>query len=105
MIGDGTPDTTFGRLAFKNTPDFENPADADMDNVYMVTVKVTDNGVDNKNKMSATRDVMITVTNVKRRRRGNLLLSPAQGRTALHRHPQRPRRHDHRRQVGVEENI
>ena len=34
-----------------------------MDNVYMVTVKVTDNGVDNKNKMSATRDVMITVTN------------------------------------------
>ena len=29
----------------------------------MVTVKVTDNGVDNKNKMSATRDVMITVTN------------------------------------------
>ena len=34
-----------------------------MDNVYMVTVKVTDNGVANKNKMSATRDVMITVTN------------------------------------------
>ena len=29
----------------------------------MVTVKVTDNGVANKNKMSATRDVMITVTN------------------------------------------
>ena len=34
-----------------------------MDNVYEVTVKVADNGVDNKNKMSATRDVMITVTN------------------------------------------
>ena len=52
-----------GQLSFKNAPDFENPADADMDNVYEVTVKVTDNGVDNKNKMSATRDVMITVTN------------------------------------------
>ena len=64
MIGDETTgDTVFGGLAFKNTPDFENPADADMDNVYMVTVKVTDNGVDDKNKMSATRDVMITVTN------------------------------------------
>ena len=62
-IDDGTDGTTFGQLAFKNAPDFENPADADMDNVYMVTVKVTDNGVDNKNKMSATRDVMITVTN------------------------------------------
>ena len=62
-IGDGTDGTTFGQLAFKNAPDFENPADADMDNVYEVTVKVTDNGVANKNKMSATRDVMITVTN------------------------------------------
>ena len=62
-IDDGTDGTTFGQLAFKNAPDFENPADADMDNVYMVTVKVTDNGVASKNKMSATRDVMITVTN------------------------------------------
>ena len=62
-IGDGTGDTNFGELFFKNAPDFENPADADMDNVYEVTVKVTDNGVANKNKMSATRDVMITVTN------------------------------------------
>ena len=63
-IADGTTDALdFGALTFKNAPDFENPADADMDNVYMVTVKVTDNGVANKNKMSATRDVMITVTN------------------------------------------
>ena len=62
-IGDGTGGTAFGQLSFKNVPDFENPADADMDNVYMVTVKVTDNGVTNKNKMSATRDVMITVAN------------------------------------------
>ena len=57
---DNDTDATFGLFAFKNAPDFENPADADMDNVYEVTVKVTDSGVD---KMSATRDVMITVTN------------------------------------------
>ena len=69
MIGDETTDDTafgqlaFGQLAFKNAPDFENPADADMDNIYEVTVKVADNGVANKNKMSATRDVMITVIN------------------------------------------
>ena len=63
-IGDGATDgPVFGLLAFKNAPDFENPADADMDNVYEITVKVTDNGVANKNKMSATRDVLITVTN------------------------------------------
>ena len=49
-----------GQLSFKNAPDFENPADADMDNVYEVTVKVTDSGTP---KMSATRYVMITVTN------------------------------------------
>ena len=47
-------------LTFKKVPNFENPADADGDNVYMVTVKVTDTGTP---KMSATRDVMITVTN------------------------------------------
>ena len=62
-LATGRTTTTFGQLAFKNAPDFENPADADMDNVYEITVKVTDNGVANKNKMSATRDVMITVTN------------------------------------------
>ena len=32
------------KLSFKNAPNFEKPADADMDNVYMVTVVVTDPG-------------------------------------------------------------
>ena len=58
-----TDGPAFGLLSFKNAPDFENPADADMDNVYEITVKVTDSGVADKNKMSATRDVMIIVTN------------------------------------------
>ena len=54
-------DTTFGQLSFKKAPDYEKPIDADMDNMYMVTVVVTDSG---KNKLTATRDVVIEVTNV-----------------------------------------
>ena len=54
---------TEGQLTFKKIPNFEMPADAGMDNMYMVTVVATDDGVDSKNKMTATRDVVITVTN------------------------------------------
>ena len=53
-----------GRLTFKEAPNFEAPVDADEDNIYEVIVKVTDSGVSNRNKMSATRNVMIIVTNV-----------------------------------------
>ena len=68
----------------------------------MVTVKVTDNGVANKNKMSATRDVMITVTNADEA--GTVTFSSVQpkvGRpfTAI---PNRPRRRDDGREVGVD---
>ena len=49
-----------GMLSFKKAPNFESPADADMDNMYMVTVVATDSGTP---KMTATRDVVITVTN------------------------------------------
>ena len=73
-----------------------------MDNMYMVTVVATDDGTP---KMTAMRDVVITVTNADEDRLGNLLLSPAQGRTALHRIPLRPRRRDDGREVGVDENI
>ncbi len=45
-------------LMFRTSPDFEMPADADGDNVYMVTVKAMEG--DNMN----TRDVQVTVTNV-----------------------------------------
>ena len=54
----------FGELTFKKAPNYEMPADSNGDNVYMVTVVVTDMGVDDKNKMTAERDVVITVTNV-----------------------------------------
>ena len=62
---------TVAQLTFKKAPNFEKPADANMDNVYMVTVVVTDPGMDTSRqlgvgKLTAMRDVAITVTNVRR---------------------------------------
>ena len=53
-----------GALTFKETPNYEMPADSNGDNVYMVTVVATDAGVDSKNKMTAERAVVVTITNV-----------------------------------------
>ena len=53
-----------GVLTFKDAPNYEMPADAGRNNVYNVTVVATDDGVDDKNKMTATRAVTIMVTNV-----------------------------------------
>ena len=50
-----------GELSFISAPDFEDKQDAGEDNVYDVTVKVTDSG---SPAMNATRDVAVTVTNV-----------------------------------------
>ena len=47
---------TDGRLWFANAPDFEMPADADVDNAYMITVRAA-SGTE-----TATHDVTITVT-------------------------------------------
>jgi len=47
-----------GELTFVSVPDFESPTDSDMDNVYNVTVQVSD-GV-----FVATQDVIVTVTSV-----------------------------------------
>ena len=47
-----------GVLAFTRPPDFENPTDADRDNVYEVTVVATDDGSN-----TAALDVTVTVTN------------------------------------------
>ena len=40
LEGDDAGDFMFsgGMLTFRNSPDYENPMDADMDNMYMVTV-------------------------------------------------------------------
>jgi glucose/arabinose dehydrogenase len=48
-----------GQLSFVSTPNFEQPADADANNVYAVTLSVSDG------KTSVTRDVQVTVTNSK----------------------------------------
>ena len=50
--------TSTATLAFKKSPNFEKPIDANMDNMYMVTVVATD-----KKKLTAMRDVVITVKN------------------------------------------
>ena len=55
----GNEDDTFGALTFKKVPNYEMPADSNGDNVYMVTVVVSDG------KLTAMRDVTITITNVK----------------------------------------
>ena len=58
-----------GALTFKNSPDFETPTDVGdtaMNNTYVVTVKVTDNGIDGNRASTAsdTHTFTITVTNV-----------------------------------------
>jgi Ca2+-binding RTX toxin-like protein len=50
-----------GQLAFKLAPDFEAPTDAGGNNIYNVTVKVTDNGTP---ALSDTQAIAVTITNV-----------------------------------------
>jgi len=47
-----------GELSFKTAPDFERPSDADHNNVYLVTVQVSDGS------NVVTQDVQVTVTNL-----------------------------------------
>ena len=48
-----------GMVSFAASPDFETPGDADMDNVYTVTVTATDSG-----EATDSIDVTVTVTDV-----------------------------------------
>ncbi|WP_226579036.1 DUF4082 domain-containing protein [Acuticoccus sediminis] len=54
-----TIDAATGALAFAVTPDYEAPADANGDNVYQLTVSVTDS-----RSTPVTRDLTVTVTDV-----------------------------------------
>ena len=47
-----------GELSFKNPPDFENPADSNSDNKYLVTVTASDG------RLTASRNVTVTVTDL-----------------------------------------
>ncbi|MEM7211851.1 MAG: Ig-like domain-containing protein [Pseudomonadota bacterium] len=51
-------DPTTGVLSFQMTPDFENPVDADTDNVYEVDITVSDQFT------SGTQSITVTVTDV-----------------------------------------
>ena len=46
-----------GELTFKKKPDYEKPTDADMDNVYEVTVQASDG------KLTGMLKVKVTVSN------------------------------------------
>ena len=59
-----------GELTFTTAPDYENPDDADGDNVYAVTVQVSDG------THTDTEDVVVTVQNVEEA--GTVSLFPAQ---------------------------
>ena len=59
------------RIHFKESPDFENPMDANRDNVYEVTITVVDS-----TDLMGERKLRITVLNVDEK--GKLTLSPAQ---------------------------
>jgi|GEM_PF-3762856 len=52
-------DASTGMLRFRQAPDFENPADQDRNNIYEVTVAVSD-GINTP----TTQNLVITVTNV-----------------------------------------
>ena len=54
-------DGSTGELSFSNPPDYENPADANHDNVYNVTVTATDDGVP---QQSTSQNITVTITNI-----------------------------------------
>ena len=73
LEGTGTDAGAFnissGILSFRSTPNYENPADSNSDNVYNVTVKATSGNI------SATRSVTVVVTNVNED--GSVSISPS----------------------------
>ena len=67
--------TTRKVLEFRDKPDYEDPADANTDNVYEVTVEVFDG------EATATRDVTVKVTNMQED--GEVEVTPAQARIGI----------------------
>jgi autotransporter-associated beta strand protein len=75
--GKFTIDSATGILAFVSAPDFESPTDAGADNVYNLTVVVSDG------LLSATEDLAVTVTDVVEGTTLNSWLAGATGSDAL----------------------
>ena len=65
-------------LTFKESPNYEMPADRNKDNVYKVTVVVSDDGTP---KLMDKRQVEITVTDVEEE--GTVTLSAVQPKTGI----------------------
>ena len=66
---DGSQDGAMADLSFVTPPDFENPADADVDNTYQFAIEITDrkdayDRSQNAITTDATQDVTVTVTDV-----------------------------------------
>ena len=57
--GDFNIDTNTGELTFRNTPNYESPADSNRNNQYLVTVRATDEG-----RLSGSLEVTVTVQDV-----------------------------------------
>ena len=64
-----------GTLDFREKPDFEKPVDSNRDNVYMVTVQVSDGN------LTGTRAVVVTVTDVEED--GEVTLSAVQPKVGI----------------------
>ena len=63
-VGDFTIDPESGELEFNTPPNYENKADADTDNTYEITVMASDGDTP---PGTATKDVMVKVTDVEER--------------------------------------
>ena len=60
LSGDDSDDfaiNTYGELSFTDAPDYENPTDSNLDNIYNITIDAV-----GANSISAEMDVVITVT-------------------------------------------
>ena len=74
-----------GMLTFRNSPNYENPMDANTDNTYMVTLKASDG------TYMDTHDVMVMVTNEGRSWNAKPVDDAASSWRGDNRHPDRPR--------------
>ena len=73
-------DASTGILTFKDTPDFEQPADADADNVYEVTIQADDGQAENN---TASIELTITVTDVEETTGPTAVVSPKSDTTGV----------------------
>ena len=84
-VADGTVDDNTYELVFKESPNYESPADADGNNNYHVTIITADN-----EGATSELPLVITVNNVDEDGKVTLSTTPTGGRAACHGHAHRP---------------